>query len=162
MRSVRTYWLPALPHDEAERFAWKLLASEAIHDVVVGPLPLRALAGGRSWAFTQVAVPLDGLDDTELAQVADMVALATDDEAGGALRPGPEAEMGQQMGRRLVAELGIELDVEMVVLVALPGVHGSGESRHQVGRLHAAGSLQAVDGRSKWPKKPQEATFFAL
>ncbi|MCX7364390.1 MAG: hypothetical protein NTV97_21480 [Alphaproteobacteria bacterium] len=49
-----------------------------------------------------------------------------------------------------------------VVLVALPSVHGSGESRHQVGRLHAARSLQAVDGRSKWPKKPQESTFFAL
>jgi len=66
IRSVRKYWLPPLGAAEADRLAWKLLASEAIHDVVIGPLPLRTLAGGRTWTFSQEAVPLAGLDDAAL------------------------------------------------------------------------------------------------
>jgi len=70
VRSVRKYWLPALPRPEAERLAWKLLASEAIHDVVIGPLTLATLAGGRPWTFTQEAVSLEGLDDAALAKLS--------------------------------------------------------------------------------------------
>ena len=53
-------------------------------------------------------------------------------EARGALRARSEAEPAEQVSRRLVAELGVELDVQMVVFVALPGVHGGAESRDQV------------------------------
>jgi len=70
VRSVRTYRLPALPEAEAKRLAWNLLASEAIHDVVVGPLPLRTLAGGKPWSFAQETIPLDGLDDEALARLS--------------------------------------------------------------------------------------------
>jgi phosphoribosylformylglycinamidine synthase II len=70
VRSVRKYWLPALPEADAKRLAWSLLASEAIHDVVVGPLPLRTLAGGKPWTFTQEMIPLDGLDDEALARLS--------------------------------------------------------------------------------------------
>ncbi len=70
VRSVRKYWLPALPEADAKRLAWSLLASEAIHDVVVGPLPLRTLAGGKPWTFTQETIPLDGLDDEALARLS--------------------------------------------------------------------------------------------
>ncbi|MFM8951998.1 MAG: phosphoribosylformylglycinamidine synthase subunit PurL [Planctomycetaceae bacterium] len=70
VRSVRKYWLPALPEADAKRLAWSLLASEAIHDVVVGPLPLRTLAGGKPWTFTQETVSLDGLDDEALARLS--------------------------------------------------------------------------------------------
>ncbi len=70
VRSLRKYWLPAIPADDAGRLAWKLLASDAIHDVVVGPLGLRALAGGRAWTFSQVEVPLEGLDDAALATLS--------------------------------------------------------------------------------------------
>ena len=66
VRSVRKYWLPPLPPADADRLAWKLLASEAIHDVVTGPLPLRTLAGGKPWSFTQQNVRLEGLDDAAL------------------------------------------------------------------------------------------------
>jgi len=66
VRSVRKYWLPALAAADTDRLAWKLLASEAIHDVVVGPLPHRTLAGGRPWTFARQAVPLEGLDDAAL------------------------------------------------------------------------------------------------
>jgi phosphoribosylformylglycinamidine synthase II len=70
VRSVRKYWLPTLPEADAKRLAWSLLASEAIHDVVVGPLPLRTLAGGKPWAFTQETIPLDGLDDEALTRLS--------------------------------------------------------------------------------------------
>ena len=70
VRSVRKYWLPALPEADAKRLAWSLLASEAIHDVVVGPLSLRTLAGGKPWTFTQDTIPLDGLDDEPLARLS--------------------------------------------------------------------------------------------
>ena len=68
----------------------------------------------------------------------------------------------QQVDRRFVAELGVVLDVQMVVFIALPGVHGGGEGRDKFGRGHAQHSLLSVDGRFKWPKKPQKSTFFAL
>jgi phosphoribosylformylglycinamidine synthase len=70
VRSVRKYWLPRLPAADAERLAWKLLASEAIHDVVIGPLPLRTLAGGRPWTFQETTIDLEGLDDAALAALS--------------------------------------------------------------------------------------------
>ncbi len=76
VRSVRKYWLPSLPPADVERLAWKLLASEAIHDVVVGPLALATLGGGRPWTFTQETVRLEGLDDAALAKVSRSRSLA--------------------------------------------------------------------------------------
>ena len=70
VRSVRKYWLPAIDRAAAERLAWKLLASEAIHDVVIGPLGLTTLAGGRPWTFTQESVRLEGLDDAALVTLS--------------------------------------------------------------------------------------------
>src|SRR5260370_32043212 len=63
---------------------------------------------------------LDGIDLAELAQVADMVPGDAKVEPGSALRARPEAQAGEQVGRRLVAELGVELDVQMVAFIALP------------------------------------------
>ncbi|MFM7290570.1 MAG: phosphoribosylformylglycinamidine synthase subunit PurL, partial [Planctomycetia bacterium] len=70
VRSVRKYWLPALDRSAADRLAWKLLASEAIHDVVFGPLTLRTLSGGRPWTFSQQTVRLAGLDDAALEKLS--------------------------------------------------------------------------------------------
>jgi len=70
VRSVRKYWLPAIAAADADRLAWKLLASEAIHDVVIGPLPHRTLAGGRPWSFAQESVRLEGLDDAALERLS--------------------------------------------------------------------------------------------
>jgi phosphoribosylformylglycinamidine synthase II len=70
VRSVRKYWLPPLPEADARRLAWGLLASTAIHDVVLGPLVLETLVGGRAWTFAQETVPLEGLDDAALARLS--------------------------------------------------------------------------------------------
>jgi len=76
VRSLRKYWLPALAADEVQRLAWKLLASEAIHDVVVGPLAIDTLGGGRPWLFESRSVSLQGLDDAALVRLSREMCLA--------------------------------------------------------------------------------------
>jgi phosphoribosylformylglycinamidine synthase II len=66
VRSMRTFFLPHLPETDIRRLAWGLLASDAIHEIVVGPLRLTTLGGGRGWTFRQESVPLEGLDDAAL------------------------------------------------------------------------------------------------
>ena len=70
VRSVSTVWLPGIDADRAERLAWRTLASDAIHEVVVGQLQLDSIAGGRSWSFTQESISLEGLDEEALAQLS--------------------------------------------------------------------------------------------
>jgi len=70
VRSLRKYWLPPMPPEEAAGLARRLLANEAIHDVVVGPLTIRSLAGGGTWSFAHHAVSLEGLDDAALARLS--------------------------------------------------------------------------------------------
>jgi phosphoribosylformylglycinamidine synthase II len=70
LRTLRKYWLPALGDDQAGRLARSLVASDAVHDVVVGPLKLTTLAGGRTWSFERVEVPLEGLDETALERLS--------------------------------------------------------------------------------------------
>jgi phosphoribosylformylglycinamidine synthase II len=70
VRSVRKYRLPAVATADVTRLAWKFLASEAIHDVVVGPLTLTSLSGGRPWQFVQETIPLTGLDNTALERLS--------------------------------------------------------------------------------------------
>jgi len=70
VRSLRKYWLPELDKTHVERLAGKLLASEAIHDVVVGAVELRTLSGGRPWSFSQTTVTLEGLDDNALEKLS--------------------------------------------------------------------------------------------
>jgi phosphoribosylformylglycinamidine synthase II len=76
VRSVRKYRLPALAPADVERLAWKCLASEAIHDVVIGPLTIDSLAGGRPWQFTREAVRLAELDDAALEGLSRVRCLA--------------------------------------------------------------------------------------
>jgi phosphoribosylformylglycinamidine synthase subunit PurSL len=70
VRSLRKYWLPAMPPEEATDLAQRLLANDAIHEIVVGPLAIRSLTGGGSWTFTSQTVVLEGLDDASLAKLS--------------------------------------------------------------------------------------------
>ncbi|MFM8734985.1 MAG: phosphoribosylformylglycinamidine synthase subunit PurL [Pirellulales bacterium] len=70
VRSLKKYRLPAVDPADVERLAAKFLANDAIQDVTVGPLALRSLAGGRTWAFAQETVPLGGLDDAALERLS--------------------------------------------------------------------------------------------
>ncbi|MEI6504443.1 MAG: phosphoribosylformylglycinamidine synthase subunit PurL [Planctomycetota bacterium] len=70
VRSLRKFWLPKLAAADVERLAGKLLANDAIQDIVVGPLTITSLAGGRTWAFTKETIHLAGLDDTALERLS--------------------------------------------------------------------------------------------
>ena len=70
IRSLRKYWLPPLDPADVDRLAGKLLANDAIQDVVAGPLAITSLAGGRTWTFTRETIPLTGLDDAALAALS--------------------------------------------------------------------------------------------
>ena len=70
VRSLRKFWLPELAAADVERLAGKLLANDAIQDVVVGPLTIASLGGGRSWSFTQETIPLADRDDTALERLS--------------------------------------------------------------------------------------------
>ena len=70
VRSMKKYWLPAIGAADVERLANRHLANDAIQDVVVGPLTIASLAGGRTWTFTQETIRLTGLDDDALEQLS--------------------------------------------------------------------------------------------
>lgn len=70
VRSVSTVWLPETDAARGEQLAWQVLASDAIHEVVVGRLQLDSIAGGRNWTFTQESISLEDLDDNGLAQLS--------------------------------------------------------------------------------------------
>ncbi|MFM7207599.1 MAG: phosphoribosylformylglycinamidine synthase subunit PurL [Planctomycetaceae bacterium] len=70
IRSLRKFWLPTLDAAALGRLAEKLLANDAIQDVVVGPLLIASLSGGRTWQFSRAPVGLAGLDDAALARLS--------------------------------------------------------------------------------------------
>ncbi|MFM7245578.1 MAG: phosphoribosylformylglycinamidine synthase subunit PurL [Planctomycetaceae bacterium] len=70
IRSLKKYWLPPLEAAAVERLAGRMLANDAIQDVVAGPLTIATLSGGRSWTFAQETVPLAGLDDASLERLS--------------------------------------------------------------------------------------------
>ena len=78
VRSVKKYWLPAdcITPKQAEETAWKLLASEAIHEVVIGALELTKLSGGDAWKLDRKQVPLNGLSDSDLEELSRRQCLA--------------------------------------------------------------------------------------
>ena len=96
VRSLRKYWLPeaAVTAAQAEQLAWKRLASDAIHDVAIGPLPLTRLSGGSPWEATCETIPLDGLDDADLEEVSRRRCLALTADELRAVR-----DHFQQLGR---------------------------------------------------------------
>src|SRR5258708_37748806 len=102
---------------------------------------------------------LDGIDHAELAQVADTVPGDAKVDSRCTLRAGPEAQARHQVRRRLVAELGVELDVQVVVFIALPGVYGGSGSGGQAGARHATLFLRLWMGVSKGRKNPQKRQF---
>jgi hypothetical protein len=80
-------------------------------------------------------------------------------EPGSALRARPEAQAGEQVGRRLVAEFAVKLDVQMVIFIALPSVYGGAESRDQARARHATLSLRLWMVASNGRKSPKNRHF---
>jgi phosphoribosylformylglycinamidine synthase II len=70
VRTFRKYWVAGLSDDKVAVLCGKLLANDAIEQVIVGPLPFKHLEVGTNYEFELVAVPLRGLDDAALERLS--------------------------------------------------------------------------------------------
>ena len=70
VRTLRKFWLSNLPAEKLPLLAGKVLANDAIEQVVVGPLKFDRLELGGDYAFQLVTVKLLEMDDTALMNLS--------------------------------------------------------------------------------------------
>lgn len=70
VRTFRKYWVAGLCEAEIKRLCQKILANDAIEQVVLGPLPFRTLEQGHPYEFRLVTVPIRDMDDQALLQLS--------------------------------------------------------------------------------------------
>jgi len=70
VRTFRRYFGPPLPSDAQAVLHRKVLANEAIEQVIAGPLALEHLTVGSAYRFQLVTVPLRELDDAALEKLS--------------------------------------------------------------------------------------------
>ena len=69
VRTLRKFWLRGLPPERLERLCSKLLANDAIEQVIVGPLNFQRLEFGTPYKFQLRHVALAALDDAGLMAI---------------------------------------------------------------------------------------------
>jgi len=70
VRTFRKYWVSELAADSLERLCFKLLANDAIEQVVVGPLRLERLEVGNPYRFRLIEVPIRQMSDAQLEKLS--------------------------------------------------------------------------------------------
>ncbi len=70
VRTFRKYWLANLPDENLQRLCGKLLANDAIEQVVVGPLKMDRLELGAPYDFELLTVAIRELDDAALERLS--------------------------------------------------------------------------------------------
>jgi phosphoribosylformylglycinamidine synthase len=70
VRTLRKYWIGGAEDAQVDRLCTKLLANDAIEQVVRGPLTIDRLDFGTPYAFQLVNVPMRELDDDQLVQLS--------------------------------------------------------------------------------------------
>jgi phosphoribosylformylglycinamidine synthase len=70
VRTLNKYWLSDLPDDKLALLCSKVLANDAIEQVIVGPLPWDKLELGSKYDFRLVTVPIREMDDTALMKLS--------------------------------------------------------------------------------------------
>ena len=70
VRTFRKYWIDGLDHSELELLCLKILANDAIEQVVVGPLDFDRLQLGTPYDFQLIHVPLRELADEDLVRLS--------------------------------------------------------------------------------------------
>ncbi|ASV72789.1 Phosphoribosylformylglycinamidine synthase, PurS subunit [Thermogutta terrifontis] len=70
VRTFRKYWFSGLSHNDLRRICQKILANDAIEQVIFGPLPFRTLEQGRPYEFRLITVPLREMDDQALLRLS--------------------------------------------------------------------------------------------
>jgi phosphoribosylformylglycinamidine synthase len=70
VRTLNKYWVTNLPESQLEALCAKVLANDAIEQVIVGPLGLDHLELGSPYQFQLVHVPIRQLDDDALMRLS--------------------------------------------------------------------------------------------
>lgn len=70
VRTMRKFWFSGIEASELPGLAKRLLANEAIEQIIVGPLPFRQLEVGGSYLFEKVTVPIRELDEEGLTKLS--------------------------------------------------------------------------------------------
>ncbi|MCE9546501.1 MAG: phosphoribosylformylglycinamidine synthase subunit PurS, partial [Planctomycetia bacterium] len=70
VRTLKKYWLPQLNETSLSLIARKILANDAIEQVIVGPLPFTRLEIGRPGQFELRHVPIRELSDADLVRLS--------------------------------------------------------------------------------------------
>ncbi|MHC4176617.1 MAG: phosphoribosylformylglycinamidine synthase subunit PurL [Planctomycetota bacterium] len=70
VRTLKKYWVGELPDDRLELLCSKVLANDAIEQVIVGPLSFEHLEVGSPYDFNLVTVPIRGMDDAALKRLS--------------------------------------------------------------------------------------------
>ena len=70
IRTLKKYWLPELDDRAIQRLASKILANDAIEQVVSGPLHFKQLQLGTSYDFDLKTVSIRDLDTAQLDQLS--------------------------------------------------------------------------------------------
>ncbi|MBN2580802.1 MAG: phosphoribosylformylglycinamidine synthase subunit PurL [Pirellulales bacterium] len=70
VRTLKKYWIEPLPQENFGLLCSKILANDAIEQVVVGPLPFSQLEVGAPYQFRLVTVPIRAMDDAALLKLS--------------------------------------------------------------------------------------------
>jgi len=68
--TLRKYWLAGIPDERLEALCAKILANDAVEQVVVGPLTFDRIELGSPYRFHLATVPLRAMDDDALARLS--------------------------------------------------------------------------------------------
>ncbi|MGD0382676.1 MAG: AIR synthase-related protein [Thermoguttaceae bacterium] len=66
VRTLKKYWIANLPQDRLPLLCTKVLANDAIEQVIVGPLGFERLEVGSPYDFRLITVPIRSMDDQSL------------------------------------------------------------------------------------------------
>ncbi len=70
IRTFKKYWIAGLPDDRLDLLCSKVLANDAIEQVIVGPLDFEHLEVGSPYDFKLVTVPMRRMDDAALQRLS--------------------------------------------------------------------------------------------
>ena len=70
VRTLKKYWIGRLADDRLELLSSKILANDAIEQVIVGPLGFEHLEVGSPYEFKLVTVPIGRMDDAALERLS--------------------------------------------------------------------------------------------
>ncbi len=70
VRTLKKYWISRLPEDRLQLLCTKVLANDAIEQVIIGPLTFDRLEVGSPYDFRLITVPIRAMDDQSLQRLS--------------------------------------------------------------------------------------------